>query len=149
MKTKMGRGGRLNNEKNMSQIRCVDNTYQQMYPNIVKARHIKLAFGDKTNTNYGKKDNEAASNRNDLDMFKPRRAAVTKSYDFTSNSGMRTRNQLGGSEAGNSSVISKMSQTSRSVVGSRFAMGGNSDLLRVGHQGVARPPQMRCYRPRM
>ena len=46
MKTKMGRGGRLNNEKNMSAIRCEDDTYQNAYPKIVKARYHKpLALG--------------------------------------------------------------------------------------------------------
>ena len=48
MKTSMGRGGALNNEKNMSQIRCADQTYQKAFPEVVKARHIKLAFGDAT-----------------------------------------------------------------------------------------------------
>ena len=49
MKTKMGRGGPLNNEKNMSAIRCVDNTYQKTIPHIVKARHLKLALGSTDN----------------------------------------------------------------------------------------------------
>ena len=34
MKTKVGRGGKLNNAKNMSQIRCHENTYNQPYPQI-------------------------------------------------------------------------------------------------------------------
>ena len=117
----MGRGGPLNNEKNMSQIRCPNNTYQQAYPQIVKARHMKLDL------NASGKDNEArmtkynATNKNDLDMFKPRRAAVAKSFDFTvsdsSGGGMpgatSRRNMynssLGSGTIGGRSDISKMS----------------------------------------
>ena len=42
-----------------------------------------------------------------------------------------------------------MSQTQQSTaVGSRFAMG-NTETLRVGGHGLANPPMMLCYRPRM
>lgn len=46
MKPSVGRGGVLNNEKNMSQIRCMANTYQKAYPQMVKARHMQLSFDD-------------------------------------------------------------------------------------------------------
>ena len=104
MKTRMGRGGQLNNEKNMSQIRCPENTYQQAYPQIVKARHMKLEALD------GSENKAIDGNRNearvtfqetgkDTELFKPRRAVVAKSYDFTTGaesggSSMRTRNRF-------------------------------------------------------
>lgn len=42
MKTKMGRGGSLTNEKNISQIRVRDVGQSKPYPSVVKARHMKL-----------------------------------------------------------------------------------------------------------
>ena len=49
MKTSMGRGGALNNEKNMSQIRCVEDTYMKASPNMVRTRHMKLNPQDQKN----------------------------------------------------------------------------------------------------
>jgi hypothetical protein len=49
MKTKMGRGGNLNNQKNMSTIRCQEETYSKPYPKVVKARHMKLEIGGRGN----------------------------------------------------------------------------------------------------
>ena len=46
----MGRGGSLNNEKNMSQIRCVEDTYMKASPNMVRTRHMKLSPQDLKNT---------------------------------------------------------------------------------------------------
>ena len=123
---------------------------------------MKLAFGSGPD-NSKESNNEARmtkynATKNDLDMFKPRRAAVAKSFDFTvsDSSGLpRTgrnmyNSSIGSGTLGGRSDISKMSQTLHStVVGSRFAMGGNSETLRVGHQGLSRPPQMMCYKPRM
>ena len=111
----MGRGGQLNNEKNMSQIRCFDNTYQTAYPQIVKARHIKLAFGAE-NKAKDEGNNEARvsayrATKNDHDLFKPRRAAVAKSFDFTvsDRSGIpRTGRNFNDSSEGGRSNMSKM-----------------------------------------
>ena len=50
MKTSMGRGGALNNEKNMSQIRCVEDTYMKASPNMVRTRHMKLNPQEQKNT---------------------------------------------------------------------------------------------------
>lgn len=62
MKTSMGRGGALNNEKNMSQIRCVEDTYMKASPNMVRTRHMKLNPQDTKNT-------AALVNEIDSDLF--------------------------------------------------------------------------------
>ena len=48
----MGRGGALNNEKNMSQIRCVEDTYMKPSPNMVRTRHIQLNPQDQKDNKY-------------------------------------------------------------------------------------------------
>ena len=50
MKTRVGRGGPLNNQKNISQIRCPANSNRAAVqnPQVIKARHVKLAVGGRS-----------------------------------------------------------------------------------------------------
>ena len=42
MKAKVNKGGAITNEKNMSSLRCQENTYQKPYSKVIKSRHRKL-----------------------------------------------------------------------------------------------------------
>ena len=68
------------------------------------------------------------------DLFKPRRN-ISKSFDFTSSNLSRQPDGL--------------NHKFYSHVGSRFSNNGTNQPIRMGGNGVASPPRMRCYRPRM
>jgi len=56
-----GLGRRLGcNEKNKSQIRCKGNTYNQPYPQIVRARHVKLAVDHNDDVLHQRLDTETS-----------------------------------------------------------------------------------------
>ena len=64
MKTKVGRGGKLDNQKNASAMRCVKNTYNRPMPQMIKARHMKLTLGNKEDGTDYKGKAGAALNKN-------------------------------------------------------------------------------------
>ena len=122
----------------MSQIRCVDNTYQKPFPNVVRARHTKLQVGGGGAGHNSKSHrmskgyhsmkteesaiNEAKLNRDvpkNEDLFKPRRA-ITKSFDFTNLSLQKTLDSVASSGIDD--------PINYSPVGSRYSMNNTQTL---------------------